>query len=127
MSPTGTTLANRLQTITDPNGLYTYSYSTPGSLRNKLSLPNGAYVTNVFDSLNRVTGTYLKNSSHFLLNSHTYLYNAENQRTKHTRTDGSYVDFTYDNVGQLKSRVGQGIWRSHAGQRAVRIPLRHRQ
>ena len=39
-------------------------------------------------------------------NSHVYAYNAGNQRTKQTRVEGSYVDYTYDNSGQLKTAKG---------------------
>jgi hypothetical protein len=33
--------------------------------------------------------------------------NLANQRTRQTRTDGSYVDYTYDNIGQLVSAIGK--------------------
>jgi RHS repeat-associated protein len=49
----------------------------------------------------RLTGTYLKNSSHTVLDKSEYLYNVGNQRTRLTRTDGSYYTNTYDNIGQL--------------------------
>ncbi|MDA1274221.1 MAG: hypothetical protein O2960_09240 [Verrucomicrobia bacterium] len=29
------------------------------------------------------------------------------RRTRHTRTEGSYVDFTYENLGQLQSAIGK--------------------
>jgi len=99
--------AGRLSTIGDPNGAYTYSYPNPGELVNKLTLPTGASVTKVFDSLSRVKEIYLKNGAGTALNSHVYEFNSENQRTKHTRADGSYADYTYDNIGQLKSALGK--------------------
>jgi YD repeat-containing protein len=63
--------ANRLTRITSPAGTFTYEYlgarvSPPAALR----LPNGAYITNTVDALNRMTGTFLKNGSHAVLNSH---------------------------------------------------------
>src|SRR5438445_10429419 len=36
------------------------------------------------------------------LDSHSYLYDAENQRTQETRNDASTVAYSYDNIGQLK-------------------------
>jgi hypothetical protein len=53
-----------------------------------------------------MTGTYLKNSGGTVLNSHIYSYNSVSQRTNQTRTDGSYVNYTYDDIGQLKSAYG---------------------
>jgi RHS repeat-associated protein len=54
--------------------------------------------------------TKLNNSSHTTLNSHAYLNNVANQRTRQTRTDGSYVNYGYDTneFGQLISAVGSG-------------------
>jgi len=65
-------------------------------------LPNTSYITNTFDSVARLTGTYLKNSSNATNNSHVYIYNPASQRTNETRTDNSTVTFKYDNIGQLK-------------------------
>jgi RHS repeat-associated protein len=98
--------ANRLQTLTAPQGAFTYSYQA-GSLIKKLLMPNGAYITNTFDSVARRTATILDNSANSVLNSHSYVYNAGNQRTRQTRTDGSYVDYTYDNIGQLRTAIGK--------------------
>src|ERR1041384_7865364 len=41
------------------------------------------------------------------LNSHSYNYNTGAQRTKQTRTGGDYVDYTYDDIGQLKTAFGK--------------------
>lgn len=98
--------ANRLQTLTAPPGAFTYSYQG-ASLIKKLTLPNGAYITNTFDTVGRVTTNTLYNSAHSILNSHSYTNNLGNQRTRHTRTDGRYVDYTYDDIGQLKGAVGK--------------------
>jgi RHS repeat-associated protein len=68
----------------------------------KLALPNTSYITNTYDNVARLTGTYLKNSGHTVLDQSEYLYNAGNQRIRLTRTDSSYYTNTYDNIGQLK-------------------------
>lgn len=39
-------------------------------------------------------------------NQHAYLYNGANQRTKQTRTDASYVNYGYDNYGQVQTALG---------------------
>ena len=88
--------------MASPAGTFTNNYVGAGRLVQKLALPNSSYITNTYDRVARLTGTYLKNSSHTTLNSHEYLYNGGNQRIRHTRTDASYYTNTYDNIGQLK-------------------------
>ena len=95
--------AVRLSTASSPAGTFAYSYrdSQPSTLIKKLSLPNTSYITNTYDSVARLTGTYLDNSSNTILDKSEYLYNAGNQRIRQTRSDGSYYTNNYDNIGQL--------------------------
>src|SRR5207247_7080192 len=79
----------------------------PGNLVTNLALPNGAAITNAFDNVARLTGTWLKNSGGSILNSHAYSYNLAGQRTSVTNTFTNYVSYTYDNIGQLKTAVGK--------------------
>jgi len=72
----------------------------------KISLPNGAYITNRFDDWGRLVHTALENSGHSVLNSHDYLYTALNQRYWQGRTDGSAVNYGYDALEQLSSASG---------------------
>ena len=100
--------ANRMTNVTSPAGVFAYAYDATRKLQvSKLTLPNTSYITNAFDSVARLTGTYLKNSGNSVLDSYTYAYNAGNQRTNIVRTDGSYVDYAYDNIGQLKTAKGK--------------------
>ena len=99
--------ANRLQTLASPAGVFGYTYRNGASLINKITLPTGAYVTNTIDSLGRLTGTFLKDSAHGVLNSHAYALDDLGQRTRQTRADGSYVDYGYDDIGQVTSAVGR--------------------
>ncbi len=99
--------ANRLQILVSPAGTFTYGYQNAATLINKITLPGGAYVTNAFDNVARLTSTSLKTSGHALLNLHSYLLNDASQRTRQTRVDGSYVDYGYDDIGQLKTAVGR--------------------
>ena len=96
--------AQRLSTETSPAGTVTYNYKVgqASSLPIKFSLPNSSYITNTYDNVARLTGTYLDNSSNTVLDKSEYLYNAGNQRIRLTRTDASYYTNTYDNIGQLK-------------------------
>src|SRR6266571_4181271 len=96
--------AHRLSTETSPAGTFTYNHKVgqASSLPIKLALPNSSYITNTYDNVARLTGTYLENSSNTVLDKSEYLYNAGNQRIHLTRTDASYYTNTYDNLGQLK-------------------------
>ena len=95
--------AKRLTNVTSPAGSFAYLYpaSSGQHLVSRLSLPNTSYLTNTFDTVARLTGTWLKNSTNGTLNSHAYTYNAGNQRTRQTFTDASTYDYYYDGIGQL--------------------------
>src|ERR1700720_4155643 len=55
--------ARRLTSLTSPAGTFGYTYGSTNLQRViKLSLPNSAYITNTYDNVARLTGTYLKNS-----------------------------------------------------------------
>ena len=106
--------ANRLSSLSSPAGSFAYNYSTgvggttsSSSLIQKLSLRNGSYITNTFDSGGRLLTTKLLNSSASVLNSHAYGYNWASQRTTLTNSAGNYVNYTYDNIGQLKTAIGK--------------------
>jgi len=100
--------ANRLTNVTSPAGAFEYLYDDSNHLKvRKLTLPIGGYITNTYDSLSRMTGTYLKNSSDATLNSHAYTYDNAGRRTRQTRTGGDYVDYTYDGAGEVKTAVGK--------------------
>jgi RHS repeat-associated protein len=97
----------RLAGITSAAGAFGYDFSLsgvvqPGSLVRRVSLPNGGYITNTYDAVARLTGTWLKKSDNTVLDSATYGINVGNQRTTFTNAAGTYVGYAYDNIGQLK-------------------------
>lgn len=97
--------AARLTNITSPAGVFSYTpgaASSGSSLAKKLALPNTSYITNTFDNVARLTGTYLDNSANTVLDSAVYSYNRANQRTAFSNAAGTYVQYSYDNIGQLK-------------------------
>jgi YD repeat-containing protein len=97
--------SDRLTGITSPAGAFAYQYHSTSRLHvARLGLPSGSYITNTFDGLSRLTGTYLKNSQGGLLNAHQYLYDPANRQT---RADGSFVDYGYDAIGQLTSSAAK--------------------
>jgi RHS repeat-associated protein len=97
--------AGRLTNVTSPAGVFSY---TPGGasgasrLTKKVLLPNTSYVTNTFDTVGRMTGTYLDTSANAVLDLALYGYNKANQRTTFTNAAGTYVQYSYDPIGQLK-------------------------
>ena len=102
--------ARRLTNVTSQAGAFTNVYGTgvggssgfSSRLIQRELLANGSAITNSFDSVARLLGTYLRTSAGVLTNKHEYLYNAASQRTNETRMDGSTVAYAYDNIGQLK-------------------------
>jgi RHS repeat-associated protein len=108
--------ASRLTNIESSAGAFAYQYQAinpndpQGRLLKTLTYPNGAYVTNSYNNMGQLLGTILKNSSHTTLNSHSYTYNTAAQQTRHTRIGGDFVDYTYDDIGQLRS-----AWAKEAG------------
>jgi YD repeat-containing protein len=94
--------ARRLANVASPAGSFGYTFLSGGAfgLPIKVALPNTSYITNTYDNVARLTGTYLKNSSHTALDWYVYGYNPAGQRTNLTRTDSSTVAYTYDPIGQ---------------------------
>ena len=98
----------RLTNISSATGTFSYTWTgAQATLPARLSLPNGAYVTNSFDALGRLTSTVLKNSSQTALNSHAYVYDVAHQRTRQTLKEANYCDYGYDPLGQLTSAKGK--------------------
>jgi hypothetical protein len=102
--------AGRLANITSPADYFEYLLgggSAASPLIKKLTFPNSAYITNTYDTVGRLAGTFLRNNTDALLNSHEYLVNAGNQRYKQTFKAGNFIDYTYDDIGQLRSAFGK--------------------
>ncbi len=110
--------ARRLTNLVSQAGTFGYGYTssvgaTPAltALIQKLALPNGSYITNAFDSVGRMTSTFLVNSGNANLNYHTYNYDLAGQRTRQYRMGGGplliFADYTYDLTGQLKTAKGK--------------------
>jgi RHS repeat-associated protein len=102
--------AGRLQTATDTPYTATYAYQANSTLINTLTLTNsgagGMVTTRTYDKLNRLTVISSKAYGAAATNlptSFAYQYNAANQRTRATLTDGSYWVYQYDALGQVIS------------------------
>jgi RHS repeat-associated protein len=104
--------AGRLEELTSPAGYFEYLFgggSSASPLIKKLTFPNETYLTNTYDSVARLASTVLIDSANTPLNSHVYLVNQGNQRYKQTFKDGNFLDYTYDEVGQLQSATGKEL------------------
>jgi RHS repeat-associated protein len=100
--------ARRLTSVTSPAGEFDYTYDPVQLQRvDALNLPNGAYITNNYDSVARLTLTELLNAHGTNLDSYVYGYNQASQRTNVVRTAGDYDNYTYDNMGELKTALGR--------------------
>jgi RHS repeat-associated protein len=100
--------ARRLISLSSPAGAFGYSYDPVKQQRvDEATLPNGAYITNTFDSVARLLSTGLENSSNPNLDSYAYGYNLAGQRANVTRTLGDFVNYTYDNAGELTTAIGK--------------------
>jgi len=100
--------AKRLTSLTSPAGGFSYAYDPARHLQvGTLTLPNGAYITNSYDSVARWLSTALESANASVINSHAYSYNAASQRAQQVFTASNYVNYTYDNIGQLKLALGQ--------------------
>ncbi len=92
--------AKRLASVVSPPGTYSYIYPVDTAAYKasrqvtRISLPNTSFITNTFDSVGRQLST--------VLNSHSYVVNKAAQRTKQTRTDGGYVNYSYDAASELR-------------------------
>ena len=97
--------AKRLTNVTSQAGAFSYYLGATvagSSLAKQIGLPNTSYITNTYDTVARLTGTWLRNSGGTILDSATYGYNAGNQRTTFTNAAGTYLGYSYDKIGQLK-------------------------
>jgi RHS repeat-associated protein len=102
--------AGRWTSVTSPAGAFSYTLggASPASpLISQILLPSGAFVTNTYDSVARLLSTKLLSPGSAVLNSHVYSYNQANQRTQQVFSAGNYINYTYDNMGQLISARGK--------------------
>ena len=97
----------RLLDVVSPAGDFNYTYTGNAHMVSMLSLPNGAMIVNDYDDLARLTSTGIGATGWFSdVDVHAYSYDAASQRTQQVFTAGNYVNYGYDNIGQLKTAQG---------------------
>jgi RHS repeat-associated protein len=96
----------RLSNSISPAGTFWYEYSgfdEPATLH----YPSGAFSSRQFDGLNRLKSVSAYSyGSGTPIDQHLYTYNDGSQRKRQTFASGNYIDYTYDNIGQLKTAKG---------------------
>jgi RHS repeat-associated protein len=94
----------RLLSLVSPAGTFDYIYFGAYRSPDQILLPGSQTIVNDYwsDPVFRLAATSLGTA-----NYHGYEMNARHERTKQTFRDGNYIDYTYDNIGQLKSAVGK--------------------
>ncbi len=104
--------ASRLFTASDGTNSAAYSYLANSPLVSQIAFTNNGALrmttTKTYDNLNRLTAISSANGSSMVLDSHSYAYNAANQRTAVTNTDSSRWAYGYDALGQVTS--GKKYW-----------------
>src|SRR5262249_10791686 len=105
----------RLTSVTSSAGSFTYRYAvrfaspggtsvaTASDLVQYLYYPSGAYSFRNYDELARLTDLELISPINGLLEQFGYAYDAGSRRSRATFKAGNYVDYAYDNIGQLKT------------------------
>jgi RHS repeat-associated protein len=100
-------LTGRFQSLSSPAGAFNYAYlSGISPLVQTIGLPNGASISNHFDSLFRMDGTSLINHWGHILDGYGYVHDPLGLRTNITRNLGmttNFVSVSYDNIGQITS------------------------
>jgi RHS repeat-associated protein len=102
----------RMIGITSPAGAFGYQYSSLGNqyVVSGITLPNGASITNNYDSLGRLTGTALANQFGHVLDGCVYGLDLLGLRTNMTRNLGlttNSVAIGYDGIDQITNWSGQ--------------------
>ena len=97
--------AGRIATISDGVNNVTYGYLANSPLVGIVTLKQNSTTrmttTKSYDFLNRLTSISSLPSSSSSISS-SYKYNQANQRTRNTTADGSYWNYEYDALGQVK-------------------------
>jgi RHS repeat-associated protein len=102
--------ARRLSSVSGSSGTFNYTYTsasgtTASRLIHRITLPTtsaGPSITNTYDNVGRLLTTHMRNGG-TIFNKHDYVVDSAHRRTKQTRTDNSYVNYSYDPASQLRT------------------------
>lgn len=107
---------NRLIQVQTGAGNTSYGYSGVNPLPQTLSYPNGSYLTNQYDSMNRLTLLSNRKSTQQLINQFAYSYGGQDLRDSETVTPapqaGSFqnqsLTYQHNSLNQVISSAGAG-------------------
>jgi len=91
---------NRLETVTDAQGITTYAYDPVGNL-DTVDYPNGLQEDYDYNSVNQLTVLTIRNGEGDIVNSFTYGLDDTGRRDDITESDGRYTDYIYDDLYRL--------------------------
>jgi RHS repeat-associated protein len=94
--------------VTSPSGTFAYTYSGGGDRVLGLQLPGSSslYITNRYDSLARLTNTWVHSPLSGVIDLHEYSYDPGSEVTQQVFTAGNFMNYSNDAIGQLKSAKG---------------------
>ena len=107
----------RLTNVTSSAGIFSYQYAsltapngaaTVPDLIQELTYPNNSHSQRGYDDLGRLTSIALTDGT-TVYDQHVYQYDLGSELTRHTFAAGNYLNYTYDNIGQLKTANGYEI------------------
>ena len=98
--------ASRFQTVTSGTNTATYTYTPNSPLIGSITFAQSGttrlVTTKTYDNLNRLSSISSQPSAlGAQLSAAVYTYNDANQRTKATREDSAYWNYSYDTLGQV--------------------------
>jgi RHS repeat-associated protein len=110
-SPAGST------SIMSPSGTFAYEYSGAGDLVKGVqfsAFPSSGslFTTNLYDSLGRLTNTYMSSPYAAITDQHSYTYDLGSEVTQQVFTASNFINYVYDNIGQILTAKG---WESGGG------------
>jgi RHS repeat-associated protein len=98
--------ADRLSSISNTVGVFTYTWLPEANLVQAISYPNGAVVSNAYNRLGWLSDRRNLKADGNIVSSFTYGYDTLGLRTNVLFADGSRSSYAYDTVRQLTSAAG---------------------
>ena len=97
---------NRLKSMVDATGTSIYTYTDFGALLSEDGPWSDDTVSYAYDAGRRRQRLTLAQPGGTAW-SQSQVYHAGHERTQQTRTEGDYIDYTYDNAGQVRTASGK--------------------
>ncbi len=98
----------RPQYLTSPAGTFLYNFYPPSATArpDMISLPNGGTINNLYDDFARILQSTFNSAVLGTVDQRVYGYDAASQVTQQTFLNGNFMNYGYDNIGQLTTAQG---------------------